>query len=121
VTDLRDTRSLTTPERILEDVARQFKIKSSFELARALQAHYPFRVKEHAIRQAPFFVNLYNRIPSVLIELGYLTHSQERRLLQDVNHQAAIVRGLASGIRHFLKEASAVPFYDQRFAENSSY
>ena len=49
-------------------------------------------------RHAGFAVLKAPDIPSVLVELGFLSHPEEERLLQTGAHRAQIVQGLVKGI-----------------------
>lgn len=42
-------------------------------------------------------------IPAILIELGFLSHPQERRLLQSDQYQKALAHGIYQGIKTFLQ------------------
>lgn len=42
-------------------------------------------------------------IPAILIELGFLSHPEERRLLQSSDYQKALAHGIYKGIKTFLQ------------------
>ena len=42
-------------------------------------------------------------VPAVLVELGFLSHPQERRLLQSPKYQKALAHGIYRGIETFLQ------------------
>jgi N-acetylmuramoyl-L-alanine amidase len=66
----------------------------------AVQVHRTLTTKLLAhgrgIFQAPFFVLKHANMPSVLVEIGYLSHQQECEQLADINHRQQIVDGLAT-------------------------
>lgn len=41
-------------------------------------------------------------MPAVLVEVGFLTHAEERRLLVDPAYQDRLARGIVSGIEHWV-------------------
>jgi N-acetylmuramoyl-L-alanine amidase len=87
---------------ILEDLNRNYRIHSSSELSRILleswasngQAQRPSR----AIRQAPFRVVSDIHIPSVLVELGFLTNPQEGPRLAAPDYQKSLAKSLYQGL-----------------------
>ncbi len=42
--------------------------------------------------------------PAVLLELGFLTHPEELALLQSADYQLRMVRAIADGLEHYMKE-----------------
>jgi len=53
------------------------------------------------LRQAPFLVLSGTRMPSALIEIGFISHPGEGRLLAKEAYQEKIAEALAQGIREF--------------------
>ncbi len=83
---------------VLMDLMDQHRVLQSHLLSVALQQEWSSLKQEQrssrghrprrSIRQAPFYVLTYTHIPSVLIELGYLTHRSDfRRLSQPATWQ----------------------------------
>lgn len=54
------------------------------------------------VRSAPFWVLVGASRPSVLVEIGYITHPQERIKLFDPYYQERAARGIADGIGRYL-------------------
>ncbi|MGP1485103.1 MAG: N-acetylmuramoyl-L-alanine amidase family protein [Campylobacter sp.] len=50
------------------------------------------------VREAPFWVLVGAIMPAVLLEVGYITHQDERKLINTPNYQHAIAKGLADGV-----------------------
>ena len=96
----------TDLKRILEDLHRNHRIQSSSELGKTLletlvDKGAGQRLGSRAIRQAPFHVVSYIDIPSVLIELGFITHAQEGPRLAQESYQKELARVLADGLTRF--------------------
>lgn len=92
---------------ILEDLDRSARVKYSSDLAIQLNNEWTrlapepglLRTTGRAIRQAPFFLVSHVAMPSVLVEVGFLSHKREgARLTQDA-YQTALAESLANGIR----------------------
>lgn len=93
----------TDLSRILEDLHRNNRIRTSSELSKTLyealtkKGEGP-RFGSRAIRQAPFHVVSEIDIPSVLVELGFLSHPQEGPRLKQPAYQKELARLLAEGL-----------------------
>ena len=57
--------------------------------------------KVYSPRRVPFYVLKYTRIPSVLIEVGYLTNAYEEKLLRKPYYQKKIAQGIVLSVRRF--------------------
>jgi N-acetylmuramoyl-L-alanine amidase len=95
---------------ILEDLDRTARIRESSELAKVLyqewqgsEASKASRGSSRGIRQAPFFLVSNIAMPSVLVEVGFLSNAKEGAKLQRSDYQAALAEALASGIDRYLK------------------
>lgn len=71
--------------RILTDVRRKYK-----------------GVKDNGVRSAPFWVLVGAQMPSVLVEVGYITNPIERRRIFTPDYQNRIAKGIAEGISNYL-------------------
>jgi N-acetylmuramoyl-L-alanine amidase len=60
-------------------------------------------VKDGGVRPAPFYVLVGASRPSILIELGYMTHSQERKRLFSKRYQSKLAKGIAEGVDRYLE------------------
>lgn len=90
-------------KRILEDLHRNHRIYNSSQLAKVLietlaENHSRGR---HQIRQAPFQVVQNIEIPSVLVELGFITNPSEGAQLIREDYQSALAQGLFSGLTKY--------------------
>jgi len=59
---------------------------------------------------ANFFVLRNNKAPAVLIEVGYLTNADERRLLSTPEHQEKLAEAIAAGIQNYCQKPFLLSF-----------
>lgn len=91
--------------KILGDMQQNDKINESTTLTEvlhssALSSGLPIR----KVRQAPFYVLRGAGMPSVLIELGYLTDRTEAQKLNSASYRDALCRSFARGIVSYLND-----------------
>ena len=60
--------------------------------------------ENRGIREESWFVVRKAKMPSVLIELGYLTNREEARLLSDESYLRKLTMGIYTGIRSFVAD-----------------
>jgi N-acetylmuramoyl-L-alanine amidase len=85
---------------ILEDLKRQNKMRTSYNLSeRLLKAWRKSESRvSHIIRQAPFYVISKTSIPSVLVELGFISNPKESQKLIQAEHQKEIASKIYQGL-----------------------
>jgi N-acetylmuramoyl-L-alanine amidase len=93
-------------KRILDDLNRNERIQTSSELTKLLfetwiAGDHSRKAGSRAIRQAPFHVVSNVNIPSVLIELGFLSHAQEGPRLGKTEYQNELAQSLYDGLVKF--------------------
>ena len=59
-------------------------------------------VKDGGVRHAPFYVLVGASRPSILVEVGYISHPEERKRLFSKSYQDLIANGIAKGIDSYL-------------------
>jgi len=92
-------------------ILNQSKITSSQKLGIDVQQHLLYSVRKKykdvvdgGVREGPFWVLVGAQMPSILIEIGYITHKEESRRLFDSSYQKQLALGIANGIdAYFLK------------------
>ncbi len=97
-------------QRILNELMVDSKIKESELLAKyiqksaidAIRATKIIHLKDLGIKQAPFRVLLGARMPSALIEVGFLTNKQEHKLLKTGKYHLALATGIFKGISGYI-------------------
>ncbi len=89
---------------ILDAVLSGPKIILSNKLAIDIQRNLLKNIGMHdgGVRSAPFWVLVGASRPSVLVEIGYITHPEERIRLFDSSYQERIAEGIAEGIGRYI-------------------
>ncbi|MDX4069315.1 N-acetylmuramoyl-L-alanine amidase family protein [Aliarcobacter skirrowii] len=83
--------------------SHKFAIDVQAGLLQAARSKYK-DVKDSGVREGPFWVLVGAQMPSILIELGYISHPEESRRLYEASYQKALANGIANGIdSYFLK------------------
>lgn len=57
-----------------------------------------YQVEDGGVREAPFWVLVGATMPSVLVELGYISHPEESTFLFNPQYQKLLVEGMSDGI-----------------------
>ena len=59
------------------------------------------KVKDGGVREGPFWVLVGAQMPSVLIEVGFMTHPKESTRLSTSKYRNTMARGMANGIERY--------------------
>jgi N-acetylmuramoyl-L-alanine amidase len=93
---------------IIEDLKRNTKMRSSFALSEKLLKNWnpginsaQAKRESRNIRQAPFFVISKTTIPSVLVELGFISNPKESQRLIQPDYQKEIAQKIYRGLRDY--------------------
>ena len=98
---------------ILSDLMLNSKIEESEKLAqRVLDSTLDYsqrfyKINDHGVRRAPFYVLMGAQMPAILIELGYLTNPTERKRMQNYAYLKRMAWGIAQGITAYRKEITS--------------
>ncbi len=94
---------------ILHAVLSGPKIELSHKLAIDVQSRMLYNtkkkykgVKDNGVKPAPFWVLVGAQMPSVLVEVGYITNPAERKRLFSPAYQDRIAKGIAEGVSNYL-------------------
>lgn len=60
--------------------------------------------KSRGTKKAPFYVLKFNTVPSILVEVGFLTHKAEAKKLKTTAYQKKIAKGIYYGINSYIKK-----------------
>jgi len=60
-------------------------------------------IKDGGVRPAPFWVLVGAQMPSVLVEIGFISHPMEAERLVDGNYKEKLALGLANGIENYFR------------------
>jgi N-acetylmuramoyl-L-alanine amidase len=121
----RENASSTFTMSHLNDLVRQIALsskgKESRDLAGQLQNSLVRRLRvsnrnlrDLGVKQAPFVVLVGAAMPSVLVEVAFLTHDQEGRLLARQAYRQRIAESLLDGIRRYLRSLKKTPIVANR-------
>ncbi|RYZ85693.1 MAG: N-acetylmuramoyl-L-alanine amidase [Proteobacteria bacterium] len=85
---------------IVDDLHRQYRAKSSLKMTQLLADGWKQSdvLSKAAIKQAPFYVVSRTTMPSVLIEVGFLSHPEEARKLTKVKYQQEIAQKIYKAV-----------------------
>jgi len=99
-----DPRAISDLQFILTDLMVNSKIKESRDLAKNVQTSTVNRVKRKwplknkGTREAPFYVLMGAKMPSVLVELGYVTNYTEAKRLKSDKYLDYMANGIVEGV-----------------------
>lgn len=103
------THQLSALERILHDLQETDRINQSALLAGMTQTSLVRHMGQHnsgvpnrGVDGAPFMVLLHTTMPSVLVEIGFVSNPKEAKQLRNRAYQKALAQGIFTGIHEFL-------------------
>ena len=94
---------------IITDNLNDHKIKESQTFAEStndklittLRKNY--KIKNHGVKTAPFYVLRFTTMPSILAEVGFVSNSMEEKRLKTTTFQKKLAEGIYQGIQAYLK------------------
>ena len=92
-----DYRKMTSASKYYNSKILAKVVKSS--MLKNIRTKY--NVNDKGIKQRDFWVLLATKMPSILIETGYLTNKDEVKRLTDEHYQTLLVEGIANGINSY--------------------
>ncbi len=103
-------KNISALQSILNELMKDAKIHESGLLAKyiqesaidAVRATKMIHLKDLGVKKAPFIVLMGAQMPSVMIEVGFLTNRTEHRLLKSSKYQFALARGIFNGISTYI-------------------
>lgn len=100
---------------LLADLAMRSATEKSRRLATLVQASLVGQLKrtfgdvvDLGVKHALFYVLLGSRMPSILIESGFLSHPDEERRLADPVYQRSVADSIVGGIERFIAERNQI-------------
>ena len=85
----------------------RWKFSKSRKLARSVKKNIlrsvkrSYRIYDKGIKRKDFWVLLATKMPSILVETGYLTHKNELKKLRNSHYQGLLAEGIAKGINGY--------------------
>lgn len=94
---------------ILNQILKNTKVDESARLAKSVQDALTQSVLENGgkdlgVKQAPFFVLIGAKMPSILVETSFISNPEEEKLLRNDRYLEQISRGIVSGLRNYMKD-----------------
>ncbi|WP_300459820.1 N-acetylmuramoyl-L-alanine amidase [Desulfobacula sp.] len=94
---------------ILSDLMKHTKIEESTRLANIVQTSVVAGMGKHysditdlGVKQAPFYVLLGARMPSILVETSFISNKKECKRLMSSSYQTAICNAIADGVTQYI-------------------
>ncbi|MEF2144710.1 MAG: N-acetylmuramoyl-L-alanine amidase [Desulfovibrionaceae bacterium] len=94
---------------ILADLVLNSKVEESSDLAEDIQRTVvkhvgeKYGIRNHGHRHAPFYVLMGAKMPSVLVELGYLTNKDDAANLRSEKYRKRLAEGIVEGVLAYKK------------------
>lgn len=109
------TNQMSDLQNILQDILQNSKIKESSRLAEQVHgalvagvADSPFAdLQNLGVKQAPFYVLIGAQMPSILIELAFVSNEQDARYLQTENFIDTMARQVVNGVHSYVNSTTA--------------
>ncbi len=102
-------KNISDLQTILNELMMNTKIEESSRLALSVQeglvGHVRTKykdVKSLGVKQAPFYVLIGAEMPSVLLELGFLTNGTEKKRLTNKAYQRKLAEGISVGLEDYM-------------------
>jgi N-acetylmuramoyl-L-alanine amidase len=105
------TKRIGDLKHILNDIMKNTKVDESARLAsyvqrevvRNLRKKYN-NVKSKGVKQAPFFVLIGARMPSVLVEVSFISNRKEEGRLKNDRYLDHVAEGIVNGIKSYISD-----------------
>ena len=105
------TKNIGQLQSILNDLMQNSKIKESSRLAGCVQQCLVKRLRKSydnvnnlGVKQAPFYVLIGAQMPSILVEVSFISNKMEAKRLATAAYRQKIAEGLADGIQKYISE-----------------
>jgi N-acetylmuramoyl-L-alanine amidase len=99
---------------ILQDLARNNKRDESIVLARSVQDSMiktlkrNYRIIDLGVKQALFYVLVGAEMPSILVEVSFITNREEEKRLSQSSYRSKIAAAIAKGIINYINTQSTL-------------
>ena len=108
------THQMSDLQDILSDIMQNSKINESARLAQQVHNSItaglqtpPNILKDMGVKQAPFYVLIGAGMPSILVELAFISNPEDARLLADDSFIDEMAGSIATGITHYVNANTA--------------
>ena len=90
-------RTMTSQQKYQHSKKLAYLVKEN--ILKSVKSNYT--IYDKGVKRNDFWVLLATKMPSILVETGYLTHKQEVKNLNDTYYQVLLVEGIAKGINRY--------------------
>ncbi|MCB4203899.1 N-acetylmuramoyl-L-alanine amidase [Deferribacterales bacterium Es71-Z0220] len=99
-------KSLSDLQGILKDIMLNSKLEESLMLAKFVQDELSsgLRDKNLGVKQAPFYVLVGAKMPSVLVECGFLSNKKYLSKFNSKSYRKAIAENIYKGIKEYIEK-----------------
>jgi N-acetylmuramoyl-L-alanine amidase len=105
------TKRIGDLKNILNDIMKNTKVDESSRLAGYVQKEVVKNlrkkygnVKSKGVKQAPFFVLIGARMPSVLVEVSFISNRKEEKRLKSNRYLDRVAEGIVNGIKSYIRD-----------------
>ena len=105
------TKNIGQLQSILNDLMQNSKIKESSRLAGCVQGALVGKLRKSyskvsnlGVKQAPFYVLIGAQMPSILVEVSFISNKMESQRLASPAYRQKIAEGLADGVQKYISE-----------------
>ena len=95
-------------EYLVADLLTTKKVEDSLELAwttkQAMVRHLKrrYKIRDHGVKTAPFYVLRFTSMPSILAEIGFISNPTEESLLRTNTYQRRVAQAIFRGIKAYI-------------------
>lgn len=111
------TKNMSDLEVILSDLMLNSKITESSRMALAIQTQMVRHlrkkyknVRNMGVKQAPFYVLIGANMPSILVEIAFITNKVEEKRVKEQKYIEALADGIIQGIREYSKSVKTAGY-----------
>jgi len=99
-------KSLSDLQGILKDIMLNSKLEESLMLAKFVQDEIASGLKDKnlGVKQAPFYVLVGAKMPSVLVECGFLSNKNYLNKFNSKDYRKAIAKNIYKGIKEYIEK-----------------
>jgi N-acetylmuramoyl-L-alanine amidase len=102
-------KSMSEMNNILELIAKNTKVSESRVLAKTIHSaslksiRTKYKVRDLGVKEAVFVVLVNVKVPSILMEIGFLTNKNEASRLSEDEYLELLTDGMADGIKNYIE------------------
>ncbi len=118
----RENALAQEPEHQLQSLLQKISLNDKIDESRALAADIDHTlvdqlqlghvlIRDRGVKKAPFVVLIGAHMPSVLVEVSFLSNPTDERLLGEPRYRQRVAEGIFDGIRRYLASLNSLSFH----------